>query len=44
LKVGRCFEAEAGPRNTAGAGGEVFAVFNGPIDFEDGDATGYGVE
>ena len=30
--------------DTAGAGGDVFAVFYGPVDFEDGDALGDGVE
>jgi hypothetical protein len=38
------FKAEAAPRDAAGAGGDIFPVFNRPIDFEDGDATGDGVE
>lgn len=37
-------KAQAGPGDAAGAGGDVFTVFNRPIDFEHRDATGDGVE
>lgn len=37
-------EAEAVPWNTAGADGHVAAVGDGPVDFEDGDAAGDGIQ
>ena len=37
-------KTQACPRHAAGAGGDVFTVFDGPVDFEDGDAAGDGIE
>ena len=38
------FKSNACPWDAAGAGGDVFTIFNRPINFEDGDATRNGFE